>query len=110
MRFLLSTAVVLAAAAGVAAHTAGHPAAPAPDRLELIASLKHPVTVTSVPVTGLYPGAARTLTVRIKNPYSWKIKVPSLKAKVSAATSRPGCAGIPANLVLSRTSRAVTIM
>jgi hypothetical protein len=109
MRFLLSTAVVLAAAAGVAAHTAGHPASD-PGRLELIASLMHSVTVTSVPVAGLYPGAARTLTVQVKSPYGWKIKVPSLKAKVAAATSRAGCAGIPANLVLSRTSRAITIM
>jgi hypothetical protein len=80
MRFLLSTAVVLAAAAGVAAHAAGHPAARGAGRLELIATLKHPVTVTSVPVTGLYPGAARTLTVRVKNPDTWKIKVPSLRA------------------------------
>ena len=110
MRFLLSTAAVLAAAAGVAAHAAGHPAAPGPGRLELIAALNHPVTVTSVPVTGLYPGVARTLTVRVKNPYTWRIKVPSLRAKPAAATSRAGCAGIPANLVLSRRSRAIIIM
>jgi hypothetical protein len=108
MRFLLTIAVVLAAAAGLAAHAPGR-AAPQPARLELIALLKHPVTVTSAPVTGLYPGSSKTLTVRVKSNYSWKIKIPKLTAKVSAATSRTGCAGGPANLVLSTSGRAITI-
>lgn len=107
MRLLLSTAVVLAAAAGVAAHAA----APGPGngRMELVASVQHAVSVTSTPVTGLYPSASKKLTLRIKNTYTYPVKVTSVKSKVAAGTTRPGCAGTRTNLLLSTFARAITI-
>lgn len=109
MRFLLTTAVVLAAAAGVAAHAAVHRAGPNPGRLELIASVKKGVVLTGVPVTGLYPGASKQLSVSVKNTSGRTIKVPALRGKLSPMTSRPGCAGTRTNLILSWTGKPVTI-
>jgi hypothetical protein len=101
MRFFLSTAVVLATAAGVAAHVAAPGHGPRDGRMELVASVKHVVSVTSSPVTGLYPGApAKPLTLRIKNMYAYRIRVTSVTAKVGAATNRPGCTGTPQNLAV----------
>jgi hypothetical protein len=109
MRFLLSTAVVLAAAAGVATHVAGSGASPDRGRMELIASGQHAVTVTAPPVTGLYPGAGRALTLQIKNTYPYPVRITAVKAKVAAATSRPGCAGITTNLTVTHRGGAFTI-
>ena len=109
MRFFLSTAVVLAAAAGVAAHVAAPGPGAGHGRMQLIASVKHAVTVTSTPVTGLYPGATRTLTLGIKNTYSFPVKITAVKTKVAAATTRPGCAGTRTNLLISRRGGAFGI-
>jgi len=109
MRFLLSTAVVLVTAAGVAAHVAAPGPGPDRGRMELIASVKHAVSVTSTPVTGLYPGATRTLTLRIKNTYAYPVKVTSVKTKLAAATTRPGCAGSRTNLLVSRRGGTIAI-
>ena len=100
MRVLLSTAVVLAAAAGVASHVAGSGASPDRGRMELIASVQHAVTVTAPPVTGLYPRATRTFTLRIKNTYPYPVRVTAVKAQVAAATNRPGCTGVRTNLTV----------
>ena len=109
MRFLLSTAVVLVTAAGVAAHVAAPGPGPDRGRTELIASVKHAVSVTSTPVTGLYPGATRTLTLRIKNTYAYPVKVTSVKTKLAAATTRAGCAGSRTNLLVSRRGGTIAI-
>jgi hypothetical protein len=109
MRFRLSTAVVLAAAAGVASHVAAPGPSPERGRMELIASVKHAVSVTSTPVTGLYPGASKALTLRIKNTYAYPVKITSVKTKLAAATSRPGCGGTRQNLLVSRKGKAITI-
>jgi len=109
MRFLLSTAVALAAAAGVATHVAGSGASPDRGRMELIASVQHAVTVTAPPVTGLYPGAGRAFTLQIKNTYPYPVRITAVKAKVAAATSRPGCAGITTNLTVTHRGGAFTI-
>ncbi len=109
MRFLLSTAVALAAAAGVAAHVAAPGAGPDRGRMELIASVKHAVSVTSTPVTGLYPGASKGLTLRIKNTYPYPVKITSVKTKIAAATNHPGCGGVRTNLLVSRRAGAVKI-
>ena len=109
MRFLLSTAVVLAAAAGVASHIAVSGASPDRGRMELIASVRHAVSVTATPVTGLYPGAAKNLALQIKNTYPYAVKITAVKAKIAAATNRPGCAGTRTNLTLTHRGRAFTI-
>jgi L-cystine uptake protein TcyP (sodium:dicarboxylate symporter family) len=109
MRFFLSTAVVLATAAGVAAHVGAPGAGPRDGRMELIASVKHVVSVTSSPVTGLYPGAVRPLIVRVKNTYSYPVKVATVKTTVGAATNRSGCAGTRENMLVSRNGGATTI-
>jgi hypothetical protein len=109
MRFLLSTAVVLAAAAGVASHVATSSASPDRGRTELIASVQHTVTVTATPITGLYPGGTQTMWVQIKNPYPYQVKITAVKTKVAAATNRPGCTGSRTNILVSRRNGAVTI-
>jgi len=109
MRFLLSTAVVLAAAAGVASHVAASGASPDRGRMELIASVQHAVSVTATSATGLYPGATRATTLQIKNTYPYPIKITAVRAKVAAATSRPGCAGTRTNLTVTHRGRAFTI-
>ena len=78
-------------------------------RMELIASVKHAVSVTSTPVTGLYPGASKRLTLRIKNTYTYPVKITSVKTKLAVATNRPGCAGARTNLLVSRPGGAVNV-
>lgn len=109
MRFLLSTVVVLAAAAAVAAHVAAPGGGPDRGRMELIASVKHAVSVTSTPVTGLYPGASKNLTLHIKNTYTFPVKVTSVKTKLATATNHPGCAGARTNLLISSHAGAINI-
>jgi hypothetical protein len=109
MRFLLSAAVVLAAAAGVAAHVAVPGPAHGQGRMVLIASVRHAVSVTSTPVTGLYPGATRTLALRIKNTYPYPVKITAVKTRVAAATTRPGCAGTRTNLLISHRGGALSV-
>jgi hypothetical protein len=109
MRFPLIIAVVLAAAAGVAAHAAVHRPAASPGRVVLVAAVKKGVSLKSVPVTGLYPHATKQLTVSVKNAAGKTIKVPSLKGKIAAVTSRPGCTGTSSNLIVSYTGKPVTI-
>jgi hypothetical protein len=109
MRFFLSAAVVFAAAAGLAARAAAPGPGPGEGRMVLIASVKHAVTVTSTPVTGLYPGATRPLALRVKNTYSFPIRITAVKTKVAAATTRPGCAGTRTNLIISRRGAAFSI-
>src|SRR5207248_9872359 len=104
MRYLLSTAVVLAAAAGVASHVATSGASPDHRGMELIASVTHAVSVAATPLTGLYPGASRGLTLRIKNTYAYPVKITAVTTKIAAATNRAGCAGIPSNLSVNRHS------
>jgi hypothetical protein len=98
MRLLLRIAVVLAAAVAVSAHD--HRAAPQGGRLELIASVRH-MSVKGVAVTGLYPGAVKSLTVTVTNPQTFKIKVAALKTTVAAGTGRAGCTGGGLNLVVT---------
>ena|SRR6185437_655991 len=109
MRLLLSTAVVLVAAAGVASHVATSGASPDRGRMELIASVQHAVTLAAPPVTGLYPGAGRGFTLQIKNTYPYPVRITAVKAKVAAATNRPGCAGIQTNLTVTHKGGAFTI-
>jgi hypothetical protein len=109
MRLLLSIAVVLAAAAGVASHVAVSGASPDRGRMELIASVQHAVTVTAPPVTGLYPGAGRAFTLQIRNTYPYPVRVTAVKAKVAAATNRPGCAGTQTNLTVTHKGGAFAI-
>ena len=109
MRFFLSAAVVLATAAGVAAHAAAPGPGPQAGRMELIASVKHVVSVTSSAVTGLYPRASRPRILHIKNTYAYPVKVPGVKTRLATATTRAGCAGTRANLLVSRTGSALVI-
>jgi hypothetical protein len=109
MRVFLSTAVVLATAAGVAAHVAAPGPGPRDGRMELIASVKHVVSVTSSPVTDLYPGARKALTLRIANTYAYPVKVTSLKAKVAATTNRPGCTGAAHNLTVTPHTGSISV-
>ncbi len=109
MRFLLTTAVLLATAAGVAAVSAAHrpPAKTGP--LELLAAAGKTVTVKGLPVSGLYPGAVKPLTVTVKNLNGFTIKVPTVKTKVAATTTVRGCAGTTMNLVVTHARRTLTI-
>ena len=110
MRFFLSTAVVLAAAAGVAAHVAAPQPGPRDGRMELIASVNHAVSVTSSPVTGLYPGGPpKLLTLRIKNTYAYAVKITSVTARVGAGTTRQGCTGSSQNLTVPPTAGPIRI-
>ena len=109
MRFLLATAVVLATAAGVAAASAAHnpPAKTGP--VELLAAAGKTVTVKGLPVSGLYPGASKPLTVTVKNLNGFTIKVPSVKTKVAAKTTVAGCTGRTTNLVVTHVKKTLTI-
>jgi|SRR5436190_16217672 hypothetical protein len=109
MRFLLSAAVVLAAAAGVASHVAASGGSPDRGRMELIASVKHAVSVTATPLTGLYPGASKSLSLQIKNTYPYPVKITAIKTRIAAGTSRPGCAGTRTNLLVSRKGGAIAV-
>jgi hypothetical protein len=108
MRFLLSTSVVLAAAAGVAVSAHGDRAAPREGRLELIASVRH-IAVKGVAVSGLYPGAVKSLTVTVSNSQAFTIKVASLSTTVVAPTDSAGCTGKPQNLVVTAPKATVKL-
>ena len=108
MRFLTPLLALVAASAAAAAVTHAHQPAPRGD-LELVASVKKRIGMTSVPVAGLYPGANRSLTVRVTNPYAFPITLSPLKAKVRSS-NRAGCSAVASNLtVVSTSSRGVPI-
>ena len=109
MRFLLTTAVLLATAAGVAAASAAHQPPARTGPLELLAAAGKTVTVKGLPVSGLYPGAAKPLTVTVKNLNGFTIKVPTVKTKVAAVTTVRGCAGTTMNLVVTHARKTLTI-
>jgi hypothetical protein len=109
MRFLLTTAVVLATAAGVAAASAAHQPPAKTGPLELLAAAGKTVTVKGLPVSGLYPGASKPLTVTVKNLNAFTIKVPTVKTKVAAKTTRAGCLGTTLNLVVTHAKKTLTI-
>jgi hypothetical protein len=108
MRFLTPVLALVAASAAAAAVT--HVRQPAPHgSLELVASVKKRIGVRGVPVTGLYPGAARSLTVKVTNPYAFPIKVAPLRAKVRSS-NRAGCTGAASNLtVVAASPRSAAI-
>ena len=109
MRFLLTTAVLLATAAGVAAASAAHQPPARTGPLELLAAAGKTVTVKGLPVSGLYPGAVKPLTVTVKNLNGFTIKVPTVKTKVAAVTTVRGCAGTTMNLVVTHAKKTFTI-
>jgi hypothetical protein len=109
MRFLLTTAVLLATAAGVAAASASHHSPARTGPLELLAAAGKSVTVKGLPVSGLYPGAVKPLIVTVKNLNGFTIKVPTVKTKVAAVTTVRGCAGTTMNLVVTHVNKTLTI-
>jgi hypothetical protein len=66
----------------------------------LIASV-HRVAVKGVTVTGLYPGAAKTLSVTVSNGEPFKIKLAALTTTIAPNTGRLGCANQAVNLVVA---------
>jgi hypothetical protein len=100
MRLPLVVTLVLAAAAGIAVSAHGHRAALQGGRLELIASV-HRVTVKGVTVTGLYPGAVKTLPVAVTNGEPFPIKLAALTSTIAANTGRLGCTNEAVNLVVT---------
>src|SRR5436189_5402365 len=64
MRFLTLIISLVAASAAAAAVTHAHQPASAGGGPELVASVAKRFSITGVPVTGLYPGATRPLTVK----------------------------------------------
>jgi len=108
MRFLLSTAVILAAATGVAVSAHGRHGSPREGRLELIASVRH-LTIRGVSVEGLYPGAVKSLKVTVTNGEKFTIKVKPLKVSVAAKTGRNGCTGKAVNLVVTAPGATVEL-
>ncbi|HEY7258915.1 MAG TPA: hypothetical protein VH459_07590 [Gaiellales bacterium] len=96
MRFLAPILVLVSASAAVASVThTRHPAQTGAP--ELVASVKKPFSITGVPVTGLYPGASRPLTVKVTNPYTFAIKIGPVTARVRSS-NRPGCTAAATNL------------
>jgi hypothetical protein len=108
MRFLTLIVTLVATSAAAAAVT--HVRQPAPHGgPELVASVAKRFAITGVPVTGLYPGATRPLTVKVKNIYAFPIKIGTLKTTVKSS-NRPGCTGAAANLqVVATGARTVPI-
>ena len=98
MRILAPMLALVAASAAAAAVTHARQPAPRGDA-ELVASVKKRFGITGVPVTGLYPGAARPLTVKVKNIYGFPVKVGPLRAKV-LSSDRQGCAAAASNLTV----------
>ena len=97
-RFLVPILALVAASAAVASVThARHAAHSGPP--ELVASVKKRVAITGVPVTGLYPGATRPLTVKVTNSYPFAITVTPLTTRVRS-TNKLGCTGAATNLVV----------
>jgi len=108
MRLLAPILALVAASAAAAAVTHVHRPAPRGDA-ELVASVTKRFSITGVPVTGLYPGATRSLTVKVKNVYGFPIKVGPLNARVKSS-NRQGCAAAAANLsVVAAGARSVPI-
>ncbi|GAB1643013.1 hypothetical protein [Krasilnikovia sp. MM14-A1259] len=58
-------------------------------------------TVRAAPVDGLVPGTDRRLVLTLDNPYDFDLLVTDLRADL-VATSRVGCAPVPANLEVRR--------
>jgi hypothetical protein len=56
-------------------------------------------------VGGLYPGALKTMRVKVRNPYAFPIRIRRLRASVGAA--RPGCTA--ANLQVRRARANVVV-
>lgn len=56
-------------------------------------------TVRAAPVDGLYPGADRRLVLTMTNPYDFDLVVTDVRAAL-VATTKPGCAPVPANLTV----------
>jgi hypothetical protein len=104
---LLPILIVLGiAGAGVAVHE--HHSPPAPTGLQMVASTKG-FRLSGLRVRGLYPGVTRPMTVKIKNPYAFSIKVPKVKARVATATNVPGCSGVPGNLTVKAPKGALVV-
>jgi hypothetical protein len=59
----------------------------------------HRFAVNADTVPGLYPGAARAVTVTVTNPYHFDIRLTALSAALDA-TSAPACQAGPANLTV----------
>jgi hypothetical protein len=97
-RLLAPAITLVAASAAVASVTHAHHAAQ-PGPPELVASVKKRVAIKGVPVTGLYPGATRPLTVKVTNSYPFAITVAPLTTRVRS-TNRQGCTGAATNLVV----------
>ena len=97
-RTLLLTLGALAVAIAVASLSDLGPAKAT--SFDLIAS-KRGFGIKATPVAGLYPGATKTLTLRVTNPYGYSIRVLPVKAAVVRTTNRAGCLGIPANVTVS---------
>jgi hypothetical protein len=53
--------------------------------------------IEAMAITGMYPGASRRLALTVTNPYRFRLRVGSLRARVTS-TSRSGCAPTAANL------------
>jgi hypothetical protein len=109
MRFLTLIVTLVATSAAAAAVTHARQPAPHVGGPELVASVAKRFSITGVPVTGLYPGATRPLTVKVKNIYAFPIKIGTLKTTVKSS-NRPGCTGAAANLqVVATGARTVPI-
>jgi hypothetical protein len=54
-------------------------------------------------VAGLYPGAARSMAIRVRNPYKFDLKITRLNADV-VKSNRRACPARPANLVAGKPS------
>jgi hypothetical protein len=55
-------------------------------------------TVEAAPVSGLYPGATKSMRVRVRNPYNFDLRINRLGAEVVSSSSR-ACPARPGNLV-----------
>jgi hypothetical protein len=109
-RPLLHLAAIAAVATGAGVTLGQRPQPASLGHTELQASVSATFRIGGVPVSGLYPGATRTMTVRMRNPYPFAVQVVSLRASVARATTLPACAGTPGNLVVSPgAGRRVTV-
>lgn len=90
--------------AGAAAWGTGlRPGETAEDAMTLVArqgtAAQYTFAVRSTPVDDLYPGAERRLALTMTNPYGFDLLVTAVRADL-VSTTRPGCAPVPANLVV----------
>ena len=58
----------------------------------------HTFTIEAAPVDGLYPGAKRSMAVRVRNPYHFDLRISRLAAEV-VKSSRRACPARPGNLI-----------